>query len=208
MNTILCPLCHSAAEPFFKHEFLRCTVCLGLFRPLEDRLPPDEEKAFYGTHENDVNDIRYQNFVSPITDAIQKHYGTEHLGLDFGAGTGPVITHVLRSAGYKIEPYDPFFIPDTYLLSQKYDYIACCEVMEHFHNPDKEFALLKSMLKAGGRLFCMTNFYTPDKFFSGWRYKDDPTHVFLYDHYTIEWIMDAYHFQSYRIENRFAELVV
>ncbi|MDA3817128.1 MAG: hypothetical protein PF486_07110, partial [Prolixibacteraceae bacterium] len=100
------------------------------------------EKAFYPTqirereryieHNNDVNDVRYQNFVSPITGAVQNDFSPVDSGLDFGGGTGPVITNFINDNGYNIIDYDPYFNDRPELLEKTYDYIACCEVMEHF----------------------------------------------------------------------------
>jgi len=38
-----------------------------------------------------------------------KDFNTNHKGLDFGAGTGPVISKVLKDKGYCIAQYDIFF---------------------------------------------------------------------------------------------------
>ena len=52
----------------------------------------EAEKARYLTHNNDVEDERYQQFVSPITSAVMKQVQPlRTFGLDYGAGTGPVI---------------------------------------------------------------------------------------------------------------------
>jgi len=100
------------------------------------------------THNNDVNDSGYHKFVSPIVNAVLNDFLPEHKGLDFGAGTGPVISKLLTDRNYQIKQYDPYFFNLPELLQKKYDYIVCCEVIEHFYDPDKEFQLLKSLLKA------------------------------------------------------------
>jgi len=68
------------------------------------------EKECYQTHNNDILDKRYQQFVSPITSHIYNHFSPEDRGLDFGAGTGPVISYLLRQKEYQIKQYDPFFL--------------------------------------------------------------------------------------------------
>ena len=122
---------------------------------------PDRESeiALYLTHENDIDDRRYQQFVSPITEAILSQIPTDKIGLDFGAGPEPVISEILTEKGYQTKLYDPVFHRDKSVLAQQYDFIICCEVMEHFHQPAVEFARLKSLLKSGGKLFCMTQLF-------------------------------------------------
>jgi SAM-dependent methyltransferase len=200
-----CPLCSSPGRPFFKDVWLECPECRGLFRPREDFPALDEEKARYEEHENDPADERYQAFVSPITACVLRHHAPGDKGLDFGSGTGPVITEVLRQNGYDIEPYDPFFCNRPELLEQQYDYIACCEVIEHFHDPASEFSRLKRLLLPGGRLYCMTALYHEGIDFQNWHYRRDDTHVFIYRRETIEWIARKYDFADVSIEERLIE---
>jgi|AntRauTorcE11898_2_1112593.scaffolds.fasta_scaffold03942_1 hypothetical protein len=197
-----CPLCHDAGVPFYKNTFFQCLNCGGIFRP-EEHLPhPGKEKARYEQHNNDVDDSAYRSFVSPIFDAVKEHCSRSGKGLDFGAGTGPVISRMLKEAGYSLEQYDPFFFNNPRVLQAAYDYIVCCEVMEHFHNPDDEFALLERLLKPGGRLFCMTDLYRDDIDFRHWQYKNDLTHVFIYRKKTVQWIRDNIGFSSAEIHKR------
>ena len=201
----MCPLCSSSSQIFYKNEhqlFHECNNCKGIFLEESLRLKTEDEKLRYETHNNDVFDIRYQNFVSPITKEILENFSEEHSGLDFGAGTGPVISKVLKDNNFRIKIYDPFFHKNPKLLEEKYDYIACCEVMEHFYSPNKEFELLKKILRKGGRLYCMTEIYNGSIDFSSWYYKNDPTHVFIYQKKTIEWIKNEFGFCDVSIKGR------
>jgi RNA polymerase-binding transcription factor DksA len=146
MKTVTCPLCQYPAFIFYKQKsktYYLCSECSGIF--LERNLLPGwaDEIARYEEHNNDVEDVRYQKFVSPIVSQILDNYCSEDAGLDFGAGTGPVISKLLDDKGYDIVQYDPFFHNYPDLLQKTYDYIACCEVIEHFHHPYKEFERLK-----------------------------------------------------------------
>jgi len=58
--------------------------------------------------------------------------------------------------------YDPFFHPKSELLAKKYDFIIACEVIEHFHDPRKEFELLYKLLNQGGKLYLMTDLYSQE----------------------------------------------
>lgn len=162
----------------------------------------EQEKARYLQHLNDVNDPRFQAFVSPITERVAAGFDAQHKGLDFGAGHAPVITHVLRQKGYDIACYDPMFFADDSLLTNEYDYICSCEVIEHFHHPASEFSRLRQMLKPGGSLLCMTELYHEGIDFHRWNYKNDPTHVFIYHRNTISYIADKYNFNKPDIAGR------
>lgn len=198
----ICPLCNNPGKMFHKEEFFLCNRCCGIFRPKQTYPTPSDEKYRYEKHNNDVNDKRYQQFVSPITSAILKEFLPEDTGLDFGAGTGPVISKLLKENDYTIHQYDPFFHDNPVLLNEKYDYIVCCEVIEHFYHPHKEFELLKNLLNPRGILYCMTHIYNPDIQFADWYYKKDPTHVFIYQKETFEWIKNQFDFSAITIVDR------
>lgn len=201
-NLTQCPLCKKEGEFFLKHEYLRCSHCDAIFK--HPRLLPsiEEEKKRYTLHNNDVEDPKYQKFVSPLTDAICDHFAPQSLGLDFGCGSGPVISKVLSDNGYKILQYDPLFYNDKKALEKKYDYIVCCEVIEHFHNPNKEFALLRSLLKEGGKLYCKTHPFDESIDFASWYYKEDETHVFFYQENTFLWIKEHFGFSVVELDGR------
>lgn len=202
-----CTLCTSETEPFYYYEkenrqYHRCPSCRAILMDKNDYPTPEEEIYRYESHDNDVEDPRYQQFVSPLVEKITNHYKPNHLGLDFGSGTGPVITKMLNDRGYTLNLYDPFFDNNPDVLDVSYDYIVSCEVIEHFHHPYQEFASLKQMLKPGGALFLKTDLYTDDKDFHAWYYKSDETHVFFYHPYTFQWIKEAFDFSSLSIDDR------
>ena len=201
-----CLLCHSeSTAPFFEgnsQQFLKCSICGTVYRDPNQFISAEAEKERYLTHNNDIEDERYQQFVSPITSAVIKDYSCEAVGLDFGAGTGPVIAKILKDRGFRIRLYDPFFHPDKEVMNQLYDFIVCCEVIEHFHKPLEEFKLLKSLLKAEGKLYCMSDLLVDRSDFGRWYYKDDPTHVLFYSAENLNWIKRALGFANVRIDGR------
>ena len=201
----ICPLCTNDSKLFYtykKQVYYQCKNCEGIFMAERLRLNKAEEKIRYELHNNDIYDDRYQKFVSPITSQIFGNYSIDHSGLDFGAGTGPVISKILKEKNYRIKQYDPYFHNNPKLLTGKYDYIACCEVIEHFYNPKREFALLKNMLAKNGRLYCMTEIYSKNIDFHTWYYKNDTTHVFLYLRETVEFIKDEFKFTDLTLDGR------
>lgn len=199
-----CLLCENELDDFTywnEKEYFKCINCHSIILKPSHYISSKEEKERYQEHNNDVNDKRYQAFVSPIVEGVLNDYHKDHEGLDFGSGTGPVITKMLRDQGYKIVTYDPFFANNKERLKESYDYIVCCEVMEHFHNPRLEFSRLKSMLKPGGSLYLKTDIYSQEIDFDSWYYKNDPTHVFFYHKYALEYIKKQYGFSDMIIEN-------
>lgn len=208
-----CTLCSAGAEHFYywrreDRNYYRCPNCRAILMDKADYPSPKVEVDRYESHNNDVNDPRYQQFVLPLVEKITSLYGPESLGLDFGAGTGPVITKLLRDQDYGIHAYDPFFDHTPELLNLKYDYIVSCEVIEHFHHPAKEFTALRSMLKPGGALVLKTDVYTDDIDFATWYYKSDETHVIFYHPQTLEWMKEAFNFAHLERDGRHITFLV
>ena len=205
MTSPACLLCNSTSTLFCekpKHLFYKCNICDGIFRPKHTFLTAEEEKAHYEKHNNDVFDERYQAFVSPIVEAVLQDFSPEAKGLDFGSGTGPVIAKMLTDKGFQVKNYDLFFANELSLLKEKYNYVSCCEVMEHFHHPYQEFELLKNLLLPKGKLYCKTEIFNNQKPFENWYYKDDFTHVFIYQPKTLEWIKTEFHFSNLIIKEK------
>lgn len=201
-----CPLCMGHGQELFKQMYYICSNCCGIYMAPQLRLSAEREKARYQTHKNDVENPGYQKFVTPLVEMIGEKFSPQHRGLDFGAGPGPVLSKLLSDKGYNIRQYDPFFHYHPELLEQTYDYIACCEVIEHFYEPLKEFRLLHSLLGPGGRLICKTHLYSPEIDFSRWYYKNDETHVFIYQAQTLAWIKETVGFSAITISDRIIEL--
>jgi 2-polyprenyl-3-methyl-5-hydroxy-6-metoxy-1,4-benzoquinol methylase len=153
-----------------------------------------------------VEDKGYQKFVQPIVAIVLTNFNKKHVGLDFGCGPGPVISKLLRDQEYQITTYDPIFDANIAALKTTYDYIVCCEVIEHFHNPVKEFKLLKSLLKPNGKLICKTDLYSEAIDFKKWYYKNDQTHVIFYHKKTFNWIQQHIGFSKISISNRIITL--
>ena len=192
--------------PGQSHLFYDCPTCRGIFRPRAFLPDPTFEKHRYELHQNDPTDSGYRKFVEPLCVSIIKDFSANAKGLDFGSGTNSAVSAVLLERGYDIAQYDPFFFADAQALEKRYDYIACCEVMEHFHTPDLEFGRLNGLLNEGGRLYCMTHIYEDEMEFSSWYYKNDPTHVFIYRRQTIGYIKEAFGFKGFTVENRLITL--
>ena len=208
---VSCILCHTQnTQDYFrneKHHFLVCNECTTVFRNPDTWVNANTEKERYLLHHNEVEDQGYQKFVSPLVEAVLAKYSNAATGLDFGCGTGPVAAALLKQNGFTISLYDPFFHPDESVLKETYDFIICCEVIEHFHDPLKEFKLLKSLLKPHGTLFCMTNLWNgkPEDF-KGWWYKNDCTHTLFYNQVNLQIIQQRCGFQNSTVNSTIIEI--
>ena len=200
-----CPLCDSNASPLFigpLGEYHRCEGCFGVFLLPQYHLTDEDEKRRYETHNNDVLDPGYQGFVQPLVDAVMDSFSREHKGLDFGCGEGPVISYLLKKEGYHVDLYDPYFHADGSIFEKRYDFIILSEVMEHFKQPAKEFKTLFSLLKPGGKIFCLTELLKDDIDFARWHYKNDETHVFFYHEMSIQYIARRFGDPTFEIDGR------
>ncbi len=172
---------------------------------MEPNFFPDEEseKKRYLEHNNDIYDLGYQNFVSPVVSKVKSLHGPNDSGLDFGSGPGPVISHLLAESGYSIQKYDPYFFPNPSIWNQVFDYIVACEVVEHFYDPHKEFARLRTLLHPDrGNFIVYTDPIYESLNFPAWYYKNDPTHVFFYSNETMDWIRNEFGFSKLTIQGR------
>jgi SAM-dependent methyltransferase len=197
-----CLLCQNEVKLFRNledKEYFKCTSCNSIMLNPKDYVTSEREKERYEEHNNDIYDKRYQAFVSPIVNSVLKNYDKKQKGLDFGSGSGPVITKLLRDYGYKINIYDPFFADNKEKLEETYDYIACCEVIEHFYYPRLEFTRLRAMLKPGGSLYIKTKIYNEEIDFDSWHYRNDQTHVFFYHKLALEYIKKQFDFSELTI---------
>lgn len=201
-----CLLCqHTFTGQYLASEefsFFECPNCGIVFKSPSIFLNRTEEKKRYLKHENRVDDEGYRAFVSPVVEHILANFDPAKKGLDFGAGPGPVVAKMLNEKGYKVDLYDPFFYPNKDALHNTYDFIFCCEVIEHFHSPASEFKLLRKLLNSKGSLICMTHLLPKKESFSDWYYKNDSTHVVFYSEKSIQWIKENFGFSQVSIDDR------
>ncbi len=197
-----CLLCGSFGEPFYLQEFHLCGYCGAIFRPHATLLDPQDEKNRYLLHSDDPSDRGYQKFVMPLVEKVVSRFKLGSHGIDFGTGRSQIVAKLLETRGMKMEVYDPFFYPDRTPLAKEYDFVTACEVIEHFYRPYEEFVLLRKILKQNGVLLCMTHLYDPSIDFARWYYKNDPTHVCIYQEKTIKYIANRFKFRDFSIEDR------
>ncbi|MGF1630340.1 MAG: class I SAM-dependent methyltransferase [Kiloniellaceae bacterium] len=184
VGTVSCPVCRGpAAEHFLRVEardYWRCSDCQARFLDPGQLPQREDELSHYLQHDNDPDDPGYRGFLAKLADPLLERLGPGRCGLDYGCGPGPALATMLREAGHSVALYDPFFHPDPAPLQRTYDFIACSETAEHFHDPAREFDCLDCLLRPGGWLAVMTCFQRDDARFADWHYRRDPTHVVFY----------------------------
>ena len=201
-----CTLCNTFLSEKADEEYYICQNCYAYLKRDDLYFNEANEKNHYEQHNNDVNDTGYQNFTAPVTNTILEYCSTGMLGLDYGCGKGPVITHQLKAKGFLIDLYDPYFYPDTSYLHKTYDYIFSCEVFEHFYNPFDEITKLRKLLNPGGLLIIKTHLFNNQTDFKNWYYRKDQTHVFIYTFKTFEYIAEHFGFDIVRLSEKLVVL--
>jgi hypothetical protein len=209
MSFLTCLLCSGVVSFFVEtreRHYYRCRECHSVMLDPTDRLNAEQEKQRYNLHQNNPDDSGYQKFLEPLITAVAQNFSVEHKGLDYGSGPIPAVTMKLKSLGYDVTPFDPYFQNDEEALARRYDFIVCCETAEHFYNPYYEFQRLRSMLNPQGKLILLTALYDDSIDFKNWHYKNDPTHVFFYSTKAFEFIRRRFDFTSLQITARLIEL--
>tara|TARA_R110002020_G_scaffold445436_1_gene657330 strand:- start:1082 stop:1708 length:627 start_codon:yes stop_codon:yes gene_type:complete len=194
-----CPLCENDAQFFAiydKREYLQCTYCDSLFLNSKDLPHPRAEKERYDYHENTIKNEGYLEFLQPLINSVKANFSREDSGLDFGSGPTPVFSKLLKMEGFNITTYDPIYKHSESIFRKQYDYIVCCEVIEHFHQPKEEFNTLDDLLKPNGSLLCKTSLYDSSIDFEQWAYKNDFTHSFFYTFKALEYIQQNWNFRK------------
>ncbi|MCD8521418.1 MAG: class I SAM-dependent methyltransferase [Saccharospirillaceae bacterium] len=190
-----CPLCqaggpHPSVKGADKRRYFACGQCSLAFADPQQRLSAADEKAYYATHENSIDDAGYVQFLQHLLTPLLPLLTPGMQALDYGCGPGPTLSKLLAAAGIACDDYDPFFFPAR--LRRQYDVITATECFEHFHNPHTELSRLSGLLCEGGYLGLMTSRWTDAEYFSRWHYTRDPTHVVFMQEKTPDWI--ARHF--------------
>ncbi len=203
---MLCSLCNHTAEffgNFQNRNYNRCTNCTSVFLDTEDLPSPTAEENRYKKHNNLIDNNGYLEFLKPLIDAIHIAHKKTEKGLDFGSGPNPVLSLLLQEKGFLIHPYDLYFSNNIKALETGYDYIICCEVMEHFHKPNEEFQTLYRLLNQGGSLYCKTKLYNSKIDFENWWYKNDFTHTFFYSKKALEYIKSHFKFSELNVHKEY-----
>ncbi len=195
-----CPLCLNNNIQHYhrdkQRDYWQCGHCDLVFVKPEQFLSLQQEKSIYDQHQNNPDDLGYRKFLNKLLLPLAKQLIKQAKGLDFGSGPGPAISVILAEQGYQVENFDVFYADDRKLLTGKYDFITCTEVIEHLHSPHKELAMLTGLLNSGGFLGVMTKRLLDKASFTTWHYKNDLTHVCFYSDQTFEYIAKTWQYKT------------
>lgn len=201
----LCPLCRrEKIDLFFEDKnrtYLICIYCKLVFVPKCFWLNAEDENATYNLHENDSQDQGYRKFLSRLCLPLLERLNAKQRGLDFGCGPGPTLSVLLEERGHQVDLYDPFYFNDLKVFTKKYDFICATEVVEHLHEPNKDFVSLFKMLRRDGWLGIMTKLVLDKRAFSKWHYILDMTHICFYSRSTFEYLAKRFNAKLEFVEN-------
>jgi SAM-dependent methyltransferase len=170
-----------------------CPGCSMLMKSPSDLPDPEAEKARYLYHQNNPENEGYVSFLKSFTQRILPFVPKNCCGLDYGCGPHPVLSGILKAEGFSMQFYDPFFFPD--LPVDTYDLITCTETAEHFHHPLTSIQEMTDLLRIGGVMAIMTEFYPPFDHLHDWYYLRDTTHVSFYNIQTMAFIARKFQLQ-------------
>jgi SAM-dependent methyltransferase len=177
-----CPLCLSHHVINYSQDKSRtyniCQDCELIFVPRDQILGPESEKQRYDTHNNDEQDVLYQDYLGKIVSSVLTKVSENKLGLDFGCGRTKLLATLFNHKAVAVDSFDLYYFPDENIWDKKFDFIILSEVIEHLREPYKELSKLRSMLMPDGYLFIKTKIHLNQKDrFDKWFYKRDFTHV-------------------------------
>lgn len=155
-------------------------------------LTHEEEKSRYQSHDNNVEDLAYRNYLHkltvPLFNLLKSHDFGAHL--DFGSGKAPVVSEFFVEKKWLSDFYDCYFYPEK--PEKQYEVVTAIEVVEHFREPEKNWEELLAYIKLQGLLMVNTQIYVAEEDeekdrqkFHQWWYKNDPTHVGIYSERTL-----------------------
>ena len=192
----ICPLCGSLETGIFHRDRYRdyyaCKICGMVHVPFVYHLSADKQKHRYDLHHNDPSDKGYRRFLSKLVDPLVERLENGAEGLDYGSGPQPVLADMFSEKGYRMEIYDLYYAGNREVLTRQYDFLTCCETMEHFSEPKKEWEQFLAMVKKGGWIAIMTQMLEDTDDFARWHYINDETHVCFFSEKSFEWLGRKY----------------
>ncbi len=192
-----CPLCSSETiiDEIFHHRFARliyhCGQCDLRFVQRTKCLSLSEQNLCYKNHRNNLRSDGYTKFLNRLITPLIEKKMQNSFGLDYGSGPYPMLQELLFEKGFlNIDLYDPLYANQE--ISNKYDFVTCCEVVEHFINPGESWNHLCSLLGERSILVCSTGVFNPSHEILKWYYIQDVTHINFYTVSTFKWLANKF----------------
>jgi hypothetical protein len=159
----------------------------------------DAARSRYEKHRNGPGDPGYVRFLNRAVERTLPHLASGMRGLDYGCGPAPTLGLLMEREGMPCANYDPIFRPDP--PAGPFDFLIATEVVEHVSHPAADWRHMQDLLKPGGVLTVMTEFWTSLDAFPTWAYANDFTHVAFHHPRTIDWICGAMGFRALNWED-------
>jgi len=202
-----CGLCESSNKRTYyecSHRgiYWECERCGYIWLDPSARLDADKEKKRYLLHQNSLQEEGYLAHLRQLADPVFDLLSSEELrGLDFGCGPVEGMKHLGTPRGLEIDSYDPFFFPRKWedQLSL-YDFLLCCEAIEHFYHPAQELELVQRVSKKGSLWGFKSSLVPSKNEFAKWYYRSDSSHVGFFSPKSVEWIAVKFNKSIYRLE--------
>lgn len=202
---ISCPLCAQSTATLFYTEtrsvpwhlyapeadrsaglrFFRCELCALIYKDPAIRPTPEQARSHYIKHNNDPQEPGYRAHLAALLDPVAARVPPGASGLDYGSGPTLSLEPLAHELGLRCISFDPLFAgrPEL-LIDGGYDFVLCCEVVEHFTDPRAEFVRLARLIGPTGILAIKT-LLVPEAF-ADWWYQRDPTHVCFFSQRTFQ----------------------
>lgn len=189
LTNMQCKVCKSDLITFedtkFGITYYQCKSCNFIFKG-ENYIPtPDDEVREYKLHDNTIENKGYVKMFNNFIDEAIDPFIKSGLTLDYGCGTGPVLSHLLKDKGFETKTYDKYFSHSSNYNEYKYDLITSTEVFEHFKNPLEDIKKITDLLKENGYLAVMTHLQEKSsEEFLKWYYRLEGSHISFYSYKT------------------------
>jgi SAM-dependent methyltransferase len=150
------------------------------------------ETLRYLDHSDDPHDPGHRAYLECRLAPLLTRLRPGARGLDYGSGRTSTLAMLLAERGIIVERFDPCFMPDERPLARTYEFVTCTEVVEHFHEPRRDLAIIARLLRPGSLLAFTTALAHDGTDFSTWWYARDETHVSFYRRETLAWIAERF----------------
>ena len=129
---------------------------------------------------------------------IKKYYPKAKI-LDYGSGMNN-FSHYMKNKGFYVDSYEPI-LNSTDEIKGKYNIITMWHSLEHIHNLEKSFKIIRASLENNGYLIIAVpnidaaeiNYFNQD-----WAPYDAPRHLYHFNFDSIDKLLDKYKFKIIR----------
>jgi len=215
MEKINCPICNSNNnQPYIslkdrlasnKNDTFNLVKCQCQFVFLN----PRPSKLNISKHYSDINYSPHKKngFLYRLAQRISffwkyiliKKYGTKSRILDYGSGMGAFSSYMIKK-GFSVDNYEPI-LNSKNEIKNDYNIVTMWHSLEHIHDLEDSFHLIKKALKDNGYLIiAVPNLDAAEiiYFNEDWAAYDAPRHLYHFNLDSINNLLDKYGFKIIR----------